>query len=247
MQTTKRHFTFLPISLLSCLLALQGCASSDVSRNASNQIATGVEHTEERASTIGEGNPAESFQNASQQTKGVLIGGTAGAVAGGFTSGVGVLTGAAGGAIFGGALGAYIDAHTTLADKLRNRGVNTIILGDQIMLVLPSEQIFNGRSAEMSPYSYSTLDLVSQFIGNNPNMLVKIAAYTNPNDTDDIDRALSQQQASAVQKYLWRAGVNTRVLYAVGYGPLNPVTCSPDEWAAGDNYRVEITLEKVPV
>lgn len=247
MQFTKRYFTFLGTSYIFCLLILQGCASSDISRQASSQINTGYEHTSERIDTIGKGSIADSYDNSTQTTKGVLIGGTAGAVAGSFTSGVGFLPGAAGGAIFGGAIGAYIDAHTTLADKLKNRGVNVIVLGDQILIVVPSTKLFNGRSADMNPYSYSTLDLIAQFIGKNPNITVKISAYTNPNDTDRGDTVLSQQQANAVERYLWRTGINTRMLYAVGYGPLNPVTCSPEEWTAGDNYRVEITLEKLPV
>jgi flagellar motor protein MotB len=43
-------------------------------------------------------------------------------------------------------------------------------------------------------------------------------------------------------KYLWRAGINTRVLYAEGGGNTKPVTESGDD----ANNRIEITLEKLP-
>jgi len=247
MQLRKMDFIFSILSMLFfCVLCLQGCASSDVSRQLSSQVNTGYQHTSDRLSTVGNGSVSDSYQNSSQTTKGVLIGGTAGAVAGSMTTGIGLFTGAAGGAIFGGAIGAYIDAHTTLEDKLKNRNVNVIVLGDQIMIIIPSAQLFSGRSAEMNPYGYSTLDLVSQYIGRNTNMMVRISAYMNPNDMQRVDYALSQQQAEAVEKYLWRTGIDTRLLYASGYGELNPVTCPAAEWGAGDNYRVEITLEKLP-
>ncbi len=61
--------TFFPFIFL-----LQSCASSNVERKAANNI-------------------DGAYQNSSQATKGVVIGGATGAAVGGLTSGVGVLPG----------------------------------------------------------------------------------------------------------------------------------------------------------
>ncbi len=236
---------FKLLALVFCV-ALQSCASSDVSRNAETQFNS----TYQNASSAFDGNSinvAEAYQGSSQKTKGVLMGGTTGAIVGGIASGwAGVLPGAAGGAIFGGALGAYIDSKASVADQIINRGNKVIVLGDQVLIVLPSERVFAGGTPTLQPYAYKTLDLVSQLISGYPNMSVKVTAYTGNNGPERINRSLSQEQANAVVKYLWRTRINTRLLYAEGGDGSKPVTASTSDWA-GANYRVEVTLEKLPV
>lgn len=240
----KRKCVFLIAALTSFCIFLQGCASSDVSRETSGQVNTAYQNAAyaDYSTSI-----AEAYQDSSQATKGVIIGGTTGAVAGGFTSGVGILPGAAGGAIFGGAIGAYIDSHTTLNDKLENRGIKTIVLGDQVLIVLPSQRIFNEMTPDINSYAYSDLDLVAQYISRYTNMSVNIAAYTDNVGPASVDRALSQKQAESVEKYLWRRGLNTRMVYAAGYGSTHPITKPDLDFGVSDNYRIEITLEKMPV
>lgn len=228
-------------------LCLAGCASSDVSRNANNEMQTAYQGAGGMFGGAESTSWPESFANSSQTTKGALIGGATGAVAGGITSGVGVVPGAAGGAIFGGALGAYIDSKTTLEDRIENRGGKAVVLGDQVLIVLPSRKIFNDGSAQLSPYAYSTLNLVAQLINRYPNMTVKVAAYVNSAIGSVVtNQALTQEQANNVERYLWRAGVKTRMLYAAGYGGAQPIV-RPTLDEGEDNNRLEITLEKLPV
>ncbi len=228
------------------LCFLQACASSDVSRNASSQI----QQTYQNAGSAIDGNSlsvAEVYQGSSQTTKGVMMGGVTGAAIGAIASGwTGVVPGAVGGAIFGGALGAYIDSKTTLADQIINRGNQVIVLGDQVLIVLPSQRVFVEGTSTLQPYAYKTLDLVSQLISGYPNISVKVTAYTGSNAPERISRSLTQEQANSVIKYLWKTKINTRMLYAEGGDGSKPVTESISDWA-GANYRVEITLEKLPV
>src|SRR5665811_1625348 len=88
--------------VLLCIL-LQACASSDVSRKASGDVNQGIDNAGNLVN--GGGNIADTYQNSSQMSKGVVIGGATGAVAGTFTTGVGTIPGAIEGAIIGGALG----------------------------------------------------------------------------------------------------------------------------------------------
>jgi outer membrane protein OmpA-like peptidoglycan-associated protein len=236
---------------LSCLaglfILLAGCASSGLERDTTNSIDHAYYGSHGAMSNFVSGSVAGAYENSSQATKGVVLGGGAGALAGGLTSGVGVVPGMAGGAIWGGALGAYIDSRTTLADKLKNRGVKVVVLGDQIMLVIRSAYLFNGTTPNLLTDAYSTLNLVAKFIGDNPNMTVRVAGNVTMAGPEEVNLSVSRQQAEAVVKYLWRAGVNTRLLYAVGEGGKNPVVKDDLYLVDTENYRIEITLEKVPV
>ncbi len=233
------------IFLLVCFL--QGCASSDVSRGAASEADKAYLDADYAWSHADEGSVTDAYQNTSQTAKGVVAGGAVGAGVGSFNSGIGVIPGLAVGAIFGGALGAYIDSHTTLTDKLENRGVKVIVLGDQILLVLPSVLMFNEMTPNIRAHAYSTLDLVAEFISHNPNMSVNVAAYTSASGyPEKVNLALTQQQSAAIARYLWIKGVNTRLLSAAGYGGGKLVTANKPDWNS-DNFRVEITLEKLPV
>lgn len=237
----RKFFLFALISLT----VLQGCAQSDLSRNAASGVDDTYTGISTSVSSIGKSSLAESYQNTSQTTKGVLIGGATGALVGTTMTGVGTLGGAAIGAIMLGAIGAYIDANSTLVDKIQNRGGKVFVLGDQVLIVLPSSRIFNENTANINYAAASTLDLVSELIGSYVNMSVKISAYTDTQGATLIDQALSQQQANKVEKYLWAHGVNTRMIYAMGYGGTHLVTKSTCDWNS-ENYRIEITLEKLP-
>src|SRR3990167_3566486 len=135
------------------------------------------------------------------------------------------------GVLFGGAAGA-------LAGGVTSGGAG-------IIPCMAGGAIFGGA---LGAYIDENVTLADQLISSYPNMSVKVAAYTTPIGPERINRALSAEQANAVVKYLWRTRMNTRLLYAEGYGGSNPVE-KPDmsDWAGGDNYRVEITLEKLPV
>lgn len=231
---------------LVCLcFILAACASSAVQRDAASNIDLGVRNAKHLVS--GDGNISDAYQNSSQTTKGVLIGGTAGAVTGAlYSSSVGIVPGLAVGAILGGSYGAYIDAHTTLRDKLENRGANIIVLGDHILIVIPSARIFDAYSSTIKPRAYSTLDVLAQYLNSFDKMLVKVAVYTDDTGSNRVDMALSNQQAQQIEKYLVTTGIDARVLYAAGYGGSRLVTTNCQQWD-NDNYRIEVTLEKLIV
>ncbi len=227
---------------------LQGCASSNVSRNAASVGDSAYQGVDSSLRNVGNDNLVNNFQNSSQVTKGILIGGATGAIAGGLISGVGVLPGAAGGAFVGGGLGLYIEQNTTLVDKIKNRGAQVVVLGDQVMIVLFSNQLFYCNTPNLRPTAYSTLDMVAQLIRGYTTMSVQVAGYTDDIGSEQISCQLSQKQAESVVRYLGRRGTNTRLIYAVGFGDANMVQAhDTSSWSSGQNSRIEITLEKLPV
>jgi len=240
----RRATSFFFIVFFSCFL-LFGCASSVTQRDAASNMDKGVQNARDTFGSSGE--IAEAYQNANQATKGAVLGGAAGAVTGSLTSGLGIFPGTLIGAIMGASYGSYIDANTSLKDRLENRGATVVVLGDQILIVLPSAHIFHDLTPNIKPQAYSTLDLVVCYINSYTKMLVKIAAYTDKTGCQNVDLALSQQQADSVAKFLLASGIDARVLYAEGYGGTYLVQKSSTKWDESDNYRIEITLEKLYV
>lgn len=233
--------------LLASALVLASCASSDVTRDVSSGVDMGVQNAKNLYEGATEGDISNSYQNMSQTTKGALLGGAAGAVTGTVSSSVGFLPGTAAGIILGASYGAYIDANSSLQDQLDNRGANIIVLGDQILIVIPSARLFNPMTSTINPSAYSTLKLVARYINQYTKMLVKISAYTNDLGSDCVNLALSEQQAENVARFLAASGIDARLLYAKGYGGTHLVESNAKIWDGSDNYRIEITLEKLKV
>jgi outer membrane protein OmpA-like peptidoglycan-associated protein len=241
----RRGFLFILTGFLA--ITLFGCASSTVSRSAADQVDNAYQASNARLTHAGDDDPAEVFQNSPQTTKGALLGASAGAITGVVFAGTaGLLPGAAGGAALGGFLGAYVDYHTTLRDQLENRGVKVMVLGDQIKLIIASDQVFFGMSNKMIYSSRSTFDEIAKYINLYRTMLVSIDTYTNDTGDKQVNCVISEQQATTIQKYLWPL-VNTRVLVAKGHGGNNLLTANNKNWVEGINYRIEINFEKQPL
>lgn len=234
----------LAVSLLITSFALlTGCASSNVSRDTAAKVDMGFDNAEKLGS--GGGDFVESWQNSTLTTRGAVLGGTAGALAGYATSSVGLFPGALVGTILGAAYGNYMDSEASLADQLINRGVTVVELGDQILVVLPSARIFDGMTPTIKPQAYSTLNLLTTYLNGYTKTLVKISAYTDDIGEQNVNLALSKQQAHAVERYLAVNHLNARLLYADGFGGSNLVMKNTRDWGKSDNYRIEITLEKL--
>lgn len=231
---------------ISCLI-LFACASSEVQRDTAINVDLGVQNAKNLVDNAANSNVTDSYQNASQTAKGALIGGAVGAGTGALATPIGVIPGVVTGAILGASYGRYIDTGTNTGDRLENRGVNVIVLGDQILIVIPSARIFEPMTPTIKPQAYSTLTMVARYINKYTKMLVKVSGYTTISGSPTIDLTLSRQQAEAVAKFLAAAGINARLLYAEGYGGSNLVMPAGIDWEESDNYRIEITLEKLYV
>lgn len=231
----------LAFILSACLAA---CASSNVERTSAHNVDMGVQNARNLVDNA-DGDLGDTYQNSTQATKGAILVGTAGGIAGSFMSGVGFIPGALTGALLGGSFGSYIDSETTLRDKLINRGANVIVLGDQIMIVMNSSRLFNGMTPDLKQSAYSTLDVMAQYINSYQKMLVKVSAYTDDVGQARVNQIISQKQAEAITKYFTALGMDARVLVATGEGGRDLIAKNQETWGDSDNYRIEITLEKL--
>ncbi len=207
----EKFFRLLPLIVICCLI-ITGCASSAVQRDAAANVDLGVQNAKNLVDGASDGSVADSYQNSSQTAKGMVYGGIAGATVGSLAPGVGFFAGTAVGAVMGGSYGTYIDSNATLEDQLQNRGANIVILGDQILLVMPSVRIFQSMTADIKPQAYGTINLIAKFVNQYTKTLVKVSVYTDNTGSRSADVGLSQEEANAASQ-----NVNRRMVWMLVY------------------------------
>ena len=80
---------------------------------------------------------------------------------------------------------------------------------------------------------------MAQLINTEDATSVAVTAYTD--HSGDVARALTEKQAQKILNYLQKSGVDTRLIYAKGYGNLYPVTL--DKAKGYFNRRIEIKFQ----
>jgi outer membrane protein OmpA-like peptidoglycan-associated protein len=171
-------------------------------------------------------------------------GGVVGGVVGGATGGA-IPVGAAVGAVLGSALGEYLLGHQGEVDQLQAIGVYFVYVGDNVMIIIPSQQLFVEYTSRFTHSAGSTLDLVRKLLAEMTKTSVKVAAFTPALHQNEADIRLTEHQAQEVESFLFknRNAVDARFIYAVGYGSGHPVALKTDAVALQNlNYRIEITL-----
>jgi outer membrane protein OmpA-like peptidoglycan-associated protein len=138
-------------------------------------------------------------------------------------------------------------SHKMLTSRLESRGATVAVIGDQILIVMPSALIFKPYTATVMPNAQPTLGMLADYINSYTSMLVNVNVYTSKTCGGTTDLDLSKQQAKSLEKALLIAGLDTRVLHAHGRGSENLVSKATPDWQFNMNYRVEITLEKLYV
>lgn len=132
-------------------------------------------------------------------------------------------------------------AVTNAIYTLASQGVDVQQTGDTYRIIIPAALIFQGRHAQLSNQAGAVLPAVIALIRAQPKETVAVSAYSNPVDSAEVDAALTQRQANAIQEYLWRHEIAVRLIYAKGYGGKDPVSFDPAHAALND--RIEIVFK----
>ena len=112
-----------------------------------------------------------------------------------------------------------------------------------LVLVLSDALWVGPRAAELSAKGLaSTVDPLAALLANNPDLRVRIEAYTDARgDAADLQR-LTQDRAEALAGRLVSSGVDGARIQANGMGTSNPVSANTTPAGRQRNRRVEITL-----
>jgi outer membrane protein OmpA-like peptidoglycan-associated protein len=196
--------------------------------------------------------PYTQEKEVSKTTKGAVIGGITGAVAGILTGDDSrerrkrALIGAGAGALAGGAVGNYMDRQEAkLRAQLQGTGVSVTRNGNNITLNMPGNITFQTDSADLRGDFFDVLNSVTLVLKEYDKTLVEVAGHTDSTGSDEYNKALSERRATSVAQYLSSRGINQQRIMTVGAGESYPVASNDTTEGRQLNRRVELSLEPI--
>jgi intracellular multiplication protein IcmN len=167
------------------------------------------------------------------------LGGITGAGIGAATSGKVAATGFAG-IIAGGIIGTAMSTRTAIRRGLVKRGVQLITLGDEVVMVIPSDILFKGVSSRLAPKDADTLPLILKYIKSYKERDVYIDAYTDNVASTYRNWNLSSKQAERILSYMWANGFDRKFVHAKGHAQYGTVATNFTPKGSEMNRRIEI-------
>jgi outer membrane protein OmpA-like peptidoglycan-associated protein len=142
--------------------------------------------------------------------------------------------------------GAYMDRQEAkLREQLRGTGVSVTRAGDKITLNMPGHVAFMTDSADLNASFLGVLDSVVLVAKEFDRTIVESAGYTDSTGSEQYNRQLSRERASAVAEYLRGHGIAADRLVTVGAGESRPIASNDTVQGRAGNRRVELTFAPI--
>ncbi len=125
---------------------------------------------------------------------------------------------------------------------LKEKGIDVLKLGETRTVIIATDYLFVNGSANLDSEYKKNLDLVARLINSYDSTSVAVTVFSD--QAGEVSQALTDKQAQQIVRYLWKRGVDTRLMFAKGYGNAYPVT--QNENKNHFNRRVEIKFQFHP-
>lgn len=129
-----------------------------------------------------------------------------------------------------------------LKDLEMNFQLQPIEIGTTVTL---KNILFVQSKDALLPESYPQLDLVVQFMKENPHVEIELAGHTDNRGSFQQLMALSQKRVNKVKTYLVSKGIKAKRISGKGYGGSKPIASNESEDTRLLNRRVEFTIKKL--
>jgi outer membrane protein OmpA-like peptidoglycan-associated protein len=103
---------------------------------------------------------------------------------------------------------------------------------------------FASASAQLDPAAYPILEEIFHTLVRFATIEIEIRGYTDNIGDFDANKALSEQRAFAVRKYLLVRGIDPKRIRAVGFGELDPIDTNSTSEGRKANRRIEFVRTK---
>jgi len=192
---------------------------------------------------------AQTADDHAKAKKGAIIGGIAGAIAGGVISNnrnghsgkrgaiVGGLAGTAAGAI----VGAMMDKQERQLRQIQGVDV-TRTADNELKVTVKNDVLFDYNSAALRSASRSSLREMANVFEQYPNTTIAVEGFTDSTGSASYNERLSERRASSVANYLESLGVRGSRLDTIGYGETHPRATNSTASGRQLNRRVEIHI-----
>lgn len=183
--------------------------------------------------------------NASRQTKGAVIGATAGgataAILAKKNKAVWIIAGAAVGGVAGGLIGNYMDKQAAKIDE-DLKGAKVERVGEGILITFDSGILFDIDSYALKSETRSNLQRLSVTLNKYDDTDVLVLGHTDNTGTEEYNQTLSERRARSVRSYLVSQQVSSARLSTEGYGETDPLASNETVEGRQQNRRVEIVI-----
>lgn len=131
---------------------------------------------------------------------------------------------------------------------LHMHGVQVIRVGEDMRVIIPSDLLFKPYSANFKCDYLPVLDGLAQFMWCFDKIDGMVAGFTDCCGESQRNLMLSRLQAQKIGLYLWRKGIDTRLLHTKGFGMKYPIAKQSLKNFHGRarNRRIEITFRHLP-
>jgi outer membrane protein OmpA-like peptidoglycan-associated protein len=193
-----------------------------------------------------------SCAGATQQRRGaktgILIGAATGAILGQVIGRdteatlIGTGIGAAIGGLAGHQIGAYMDRQEQELGAAMAASDAASIQRTQDVLTasFKSDVFFDFDSSILKPGAYAEIGRVADVLNRYPQTTIRVEGHTDAAGPETYNQQLSERRAQAVQSALVQRGVDSRRVYAVGFGESQPISSNN-----AANRRVNIVIMPV--
>ena len=111
---------------------------------------------------------------------------------------------------------------------------------DRGMVLTLGDVLFDTGKATLKPGAYGTVDRLANVLNQAPDRKVMIEGHTDSVGSEELNQALSERRAAAVQTALLERGVRSDQIVAVGKGKNYPIASNEDAGGRQRNRRVEM-------
>ncbi|PWY56958.1 protein LphA [Legionella qingyii] len=141
-------------------------------------------------------------------------------------------------------LGACDATIMKLAKKLNKKGVKVITIGQDYMISIPANYLFEPETPHLKWKSYPLLNEIAVFLKQFRKIAINVASYSNKYVSPQREHALTLARSRVVGEYLWSQGVDSRFIFTQGLGSDKPIIGFTKGGDNSINARVEITFRR---
>lgn len=126
--------------------------------------------------------------------------------------------------------------------KLNKKNVRVITIGQDYLVSIPADMVFENQSPLIKWKSYALLNEVVIFLKQFYKITIYVNSYSSNYGTIHREKALTLARARVISDYIWSQGVDSRFIFTQGVGSDKPIITLVPGNDHSPNARIEITF-----
>jgi intracellular multiplication protein IcmN len=126
--------------------------------------------------------------------------------------------------------------------KLNKQGVKVITVGQDYLISIPANTLFEEQTPHLTWASYSLLNDVATLLKQFRKVAITISSYSSKYVSVQRERSLTLARSRVVSEYLWSQGIDSRFIFTQGLGSDKPIMSYSQGGDSSHNARIEITF-----